>query len=135
MVDSSFPYNPRNLLTHHGLVGMRVAATTTFWAPLHDRPHPARMRKFDEWWDNDIVLKDTDNITYSRRKLVLYAANKDGGAHVDHELDDRYERLRDGSGLGWIASSPTGEGPIPNAIPFSIRQIAFEVLETFKQRA
>ena len=130
MMDSGFPYDPENLLTHHGLVGLRLSSSGTFFAPLGDWPNAPRMTKFSSWWDADVVLKDTSGATYTRRQLVLFASNKDGGAHVDPHLDERFDRLKDGTGTGWIFLNGKEEVPIPDVIAYSIRQITFEVLKT-----
>jgi hypothetical protein len=45
-----------------------------------------------DWWSNEpVFVHDTQK--YSRQMIVLSAANKDGGAHVDDELEKYYEVL------------------------------------------
>lgn len=127
MVDTSGPYNPKNLLVHHGLVAIRVGTITEFYAPLNAFAAISKLTKFGDWWEKDIVLKDTNGNTYTRKKLVLFAANKDGGAHVDPDLDDDYSAILDGTAMGWR----TGDGsPLTDVMAHSIRQMAFELLET-----
>lgn len=108
-----------------------------FFAPLDDRATAPRLTRFGRWWEKDIVIKEGQSgKAYTRRSLVLFAANKDGGAHVDTHLDTSFEGLKDGSGIGWTVtgfSSQTDGSFIPDVQAHSIRQIAYEVSETYKQ--
>ena len=55
---------------------------------------------FKEWWKKECVIKHKEPKTaLTRRDLILGAANKDGGAHVDTALDPIYDYVRKGSGL------------------------------------
>ena len=40
------------------------------------------------------LVKDAHGSLFSRKKLVLVVANKDGGSHVDPQLDDDYAAYR-----------------------------------------
>ena len=46
---------------------------------------------FNDWW-NEINFDDKKN-KFTRRDIVTYVANQDGGAHVDPELDESYATL------------------------------------------
>jgi hypothetical protein len=50
---------------------------------------------------------------YARRKIVLSAANKDGGAHVDAELEEFYEFLAGGEFAFGITGDLKYHGPPP----------------------
>ncbi|PAP96299.1 hypothetical protein CIT31_06385 [Mesorhizobium wenxiniae] len=96
LFDSSHPYNPNNLASHHGLVAMMITggSEAKFFAPIDDREIAPRLTRFGDWWEKDIVIKEGQKGTpYTRRSLVLFAANKDGGAHVDPHLDTSFEGL------------------------------------------
>lgn len=90
---------------------------------------------FLEWWQGERILQ----ATFTRRDLVLWAANKDGGAHVDATLDDEYVRIVNGLGFG-LTVIGTDEGEIPKKqqvtydllnLHFAcLRQIAYEVLNS-----
>ena len=59
---------------------------------------------FATWWDREIVfaasLPGQQTLTpMTRKKLVLVAANQDGGAHVDSKLDNIYDQMERGGGL------------------------------------
>jgi hypothetical protein len=77
---------------------------------------------------------------YSRRKIILSAANKDGGAHVDIQLDKYYEILCAGEYAIGITGNleydvkppfPQGVTMFPkNAHLALIRQFAHEALSS-----
>ena len=140
MFDISHPYNPDNLASHHGLVAMRITGgeEARFFAPLADRSIAPRPTPFGNWWEKDIVIKEGQaGKTYTRRSLVLFAANKDGGAHVDPHLDASFEGLKDERGIGWVVNGFSNQADgsfIPDVQAHSIRQIAYEVQQTFQVR-
>lgn len=99
--------------------------------PLDDFPptHISKQVPFDEYWDKDIFIDGKGN-RFSRRKLILAIANKDGGAHIDPELDKEYAELTKENSLGWIYGNDMESGPLENASPAAVRQITHEVLKT-----
>ena len=76
----------------------------------------------------------------TRRTLVLSAANKDGGAHVDTALDAEYEELIKGMGVSLTFQDDDEKTGLPvgdflkSDLKYShfagLRQIAYEVLNT-----
>jgi hypothetical protein len=87
---------------------------------------------FNSWW-NQIVYVLSSDIRISRKRIILDAANKDGGAHVDLSLSDEYENLSKVGALGFFASYKENiieERPIDNAHLVGIRQIAYELLNS-----
>mgnify|MGYP000874810705 CR=1 FL=1 len=87
---------------------------------------------FNTWW-NQIVYVLSSDIRISRKKIILDAANKDGGAHVDLALSDEYEKLSEVGALGVFTSyreNMIEERPIDNAHLVGIRQIAYELLNS-----
>jgi hypothetical protein len=110
-------------------------------------PQPVRMLpllgdKFSElsiedWWRHEPVFIHHTK-TYSRRSIVLSAANKDGGAHVDGVLERYYEYLCSGEHAIGITGNLeyNGEPPFPQGITIYpnnahlalIRQFAHETL-------
>lgn len=69
---------------------------------------------------------------WSRRQFVLTLANKEGGAHVDPNLNEDYERLCRRNGLGWTYSDDANQESafLGSPIAASVRQIAHETLTT-----
>ena len=126
-----------------GLVIMKVTwapqTSGEYVAPL-DRLSPDRIKPpvpFAGWW-NSPVMKEEDGHTWSRREFVLELANKEGGAHVDPSLNERYERLVHRNSLGWEALA-SATGPVEpftgSPVATSVRQIVFEVVDTFRREA
>lgn len=61
-----------------------------------------------DWWDQELI-SGLEGRTYTRRSIVLSAADKDGGAHVDRRLDADYEALaEDGSLATFYVQAPEG---------------------------
>ncbi len=96
-----------------------------------------RVLPLGDWWSNEAVFI-YNNEGHARKKIILSAANKDGGAHVDAALETYYEILCSGKYTLGI----TGNLKYPEAPPFPqgitiypknahlalIRQFAHEVL-------
>ena len=135
-LDSAYPYDPENLASHHGLVGLRIGgAATRYWAPLSEPigPHRARYAMFPNWW-NKVVIVDSLKAKFSRLDLVLALANKDGGAHVDPALDEAYNNLSRHNSVGWIARNGDAETPVNEVELYSVRQIAHELLTSIERQ-
>lgn len=128
--DSASEYDPRNILGHHGLVGLSISNLgPRYISFLDDVPRVLKLVTFTEWWGK-IVFADKEKRIFSRKDLVLAAANQEGGAHVDPLLNEMYFKISQEGALGWMIVGPTGERPLEWAERSSIRQIAHEVLKT-----
>lgn len=82
-----------------------------------------------EWWTQPVFLRD--KVTYSRRDVVLAAANKDGGAHVDTP-DAKLLALHEGF---WMRTSTAADGtpsttPLVNNHFRMLRRFADELLSS-----
>lgn len=135
--DTAEPLNPANLLPTPGLVMMKlvVGGESSYVAPL-EMLSPPRINPpadFEPWWNKD-VTKDKDGNLWSRKSFVLTLANKEGGAHVDPDLNQMYEALVRDNGLGWRATTPDGIQPLLGSpAAAAVRQIAYEVLDTLRR--
>jgi hypothetical protein len=90
--------------------------------PAADRTGTRRITPFSEWWSERVyVLND---LAITRKQLVLTAANKDGGAHVDPDLPENYERLADGL---WILAVAGDQQSKPRQAMFTLWQIGYEL--------
>jgi hypothetical protein len=145
-----------SLITHLGFEGKKMLSSSRGHGDWKDylsheininSSVPIRMRpilgdKFHElsiedWWKNETVFVH-NGTNHSRRKIILSAANKDGGAHVDAGLENYYEFLCAGEYLFGITGNVQYNGPTPfpqgvtiypmNAHFALIRQFAHEVL-------
>ena len=134
-LDTAHDYNPANLMSHHGLVGLRVISEgSSYIAFLGDGPNTESFKNlpFSQWWDK-IVISDSKKNQFTRSELILALANKDGGAHVDPNLDESYMHLTRYNSVGWISSSNGKETPMHNVELFSVRQIAYELIYSLEQ--
>lgn len=131
--DTADPWDPRNLLTHQGLVAMRLSlgggsADAAYDATL-DEGLNKRMVPFEDWWDR-IVFVDDDRNKLTREDLVLTVANQDGGAHVDPALDEVYTKLTRENSMGWTFKAGSVERPMESPHFAAVRQVAHEVIRT-----
>jgi hypothetical protein len=115
---------PRNALFFDGMNLLTISPGKIVGSPKLGQGPIRRMVSVDDWWNEPIfTISRTET---SRKDVVLGAANKDGGAHVDHALDADYERLREGLYL----PSSNGAVDIPEPQLVSLRQMAFEILNS-----
>lgn len=134
MLDTASQYNSKNLLAHHGLTGMRIPrlGERGKFTPI-DRPeYECQFVSLHNWWSTKKVIVDPNKKSYYRKDLVSLMANKEGGAHVPEFIEDEHYQLTRGKASGWVFRSNEEEYNL-NPVPAAIRQIASEVLRTFKQ--
>src|SRR3989339_821003 len=99
-------YRSTNLLVHMGLVSMRLSTNQDekYVAFLDDGiPNSQKLVKFDDWW-NKIVIKDFNKNTFTRRDIILKTCNKEGGAHIDPNLDMRFNNLLRNNSINWYVA-------------------------------
>lgn len=149
-VDTAGMPDPNNLIQTFGLVQMGInieggKGEPLFRAPLDDRPpRPILTRAgslprgsrvhFDGWW-NDPVTKDSDGRLFSRKDFVLALANKEGGAHVDPQIKESYDKIANSNSMGWTyKEGDADEIPLSNPVPYAVRQISYEVVESVEQQ-
>jgi hypothetical protein len=104
-------------------------------AALDDGPPINCHLKAQDWWDQIVfVLAHGQDRRISRKDIVLVAANKDGGAHVDAALTPQYESLkRLGGTLLSVVSNIGGEVKkieFENIHGLLIRQMVYELLNS-----
>lgn len=145
-----------SIVSHVGLKSKRICSSSRGYGNWQDylshqinlnSSQPIRMvpllgdtlkeLSIENWWSKEPVFTHNGQ-TYSRRKIVLSAANKDGGAHVDEQLDTYYEVLCAGEYALGITGNLTynGNPPFPQGVVIYpanahfalIRQFAHELL-------
>jgi len=129
-LDTSVPYDDESFISHSSLVQIHMTPQGVTPKAHLDNVSQSTSIAFDAWW-NGIVLVDSKKNEFSRKDIVLYLANKDGGAHVDHEINEKYHNLRSKNSLGWI--TVRGDGREINGedhVPATMRQIAHELIKT-----
>jgi hypothetical protein len=115
-----------------GLGMMRIGGGGSEYFPqLGDGPPINQFIPVSKWWDQVVMVLNRQRI--SRRDIVLAAANKDGGAHVDAKLSTEYEALASDGAVGSFVYQTQGqrvEAPIQNAHLVSLRQLGYELLHS-----
>jgi len=98
---------------------------------------PLLKKKFSEanlsdWWDTETVFVH-EGQSFTRRKIILSVANKDGGAHVDAELEAYYEILCAGEyALGITGSLEyKGDPPFPQGVTQYAKNAHLALLRQF----
>lgn len=83
----------------------------------------------EQWWTQTVFILDP-NTFVSRKDVVLAAADKDGGAHVDAALTPMYERLVDSGDLGVFIDERGSQFPITGHHYVALRQMGHELLDS-----
>ncbi|MBT2518759.1 hypothetical protein J7E29_15040 [Streptomyces sp. ISL-90] len=97
------------------------------------QPVDERYVTFDYWWTTTRIV-DSNFTPISRRQIVLWLSNKDGGAHIDAHLPPAYAEVARGSSMGITLSRLDGKSSKDdNPIPAAMRQIAEEVRHTIRR--
>ncbi len=124
--------DPRNLLSYTPLVMIQMGGGGVNFKPrLSEFPSGRTILRFNEWWDRDLVFRSGgDQHRMTRKKLVFALRNLDGGAHYDEEiLDPNYIEMTHGK--SWMSVSSDGiKRPVRQLELASMRQIAWEVLDS-----
>lgn len=142
-LDTAGPVNRRNLLPLTPLLIFRATVAEdgklipSYEPVFYEGPRPdggLRALGFDDWWTM-MVIRDAAMEEFSRRDLVLFLANKVGGAHVDPATQARLDALSRSETVGFSVQDGHGERHIEeDPILPCVRQIAFEVLEVLRVR-
>jgi hypothetical protein len=85
---------------------------------------------FDEWWRASATFPQ-HAAPPSRRNIVLWLANKDGGSHADAVLPTPYVGLRSGADVGWVFTVK-GQTVELSPVLAIMREIAEEVRVAFR---
>ena len=85
-----------------------------------------------DWWNQVVYILGKTRA--SRKDLILAAANKDGGAHIDANLTTEYESLMTTGQRGFFHYTPTNDmhnfQPVMDAHLVYLRQMGFEILSS-----
>lgn len=125
-------YTPSNLLSSFPLCTISITAKEVLFHPLLSGNSTRTFYlRFDDWW-NEIIFDDKNSFL-TRRDIILYVADKDGGAHVDPILDEIYADLVKRNFLNFSVSNNGFElTPRNNPAFAALRQISFELLQSVK---
>jgi hypothetical protein len=128
-IDTAFELDPTNRSSHGGLVCIALGPPRTRYVAMLDDVPRTRRLPFSDWWSVSVFV-DKERHVFTRKDLVLTAANQDGGAHVDPALNETYYRLSRENALGLMAVENGVARPMEGPEKAAVRQIAHEVLKT-----
>ncbi len=86
------------------------------------------------WWNATVFTFQSrlgTQLIYRRKHVVLVLANKEGGAHVDKDIDPDYARLLTDSPLSFTFAGIEVE--TPDLARFLVAQFGVEMLECLKR--
>lgn len=123
-------YTPSNLISSWSLLSMQYGPNGALYLPHLDDIVSRTFFLSDEDWWNEIIFDDK-RAFLTRRDIILFVANQDGGAHVDPTLSEVYADLIKNNSLGiQILKNGIAENPKNNPAYASIRQIGHEFLKS-----
>ena len=98
--------------------------------PLLDANKNSRTLPFEEWYQG--VVFESKEYSFTRENCIEHVADKDGGAHLDRNIPMDYYTFRQPTALHVLID---GQLAVFNQNPVyvSVRQIAWEVLESIKR--
>lgn len=117
-------YIPVNSVSSWTLLSLSIDKCGINFKPQSDLEKTIVLLKYLDWW-NEIIFDDKYNV-FTRKDIIGFVANQDGGAHVDSDLDEKYAALTKHNSLGW--TDQNGNKARNNPAYNAIRQIAQELL-------
>lgn len=128
-LSTNIPFSPTNLLSHGGLVAIQASHIDVKPVALLDDAPVKQNLSFADWW-SEIVFKDQKGNEFSRKDLITFLADQDGGAHVDPAIGEKFSDLSRKNSLMWSKVKDDVEEDINHLELVAIRQIAHEVLKS-----
>lgn len=128
---SAYLYTPSNLSSSWTLLRLDSNAKGITYIPiLQTNSGRTFFLNVEDWW-NEIIFDDKKNF-FSRKDIVLSVANQDGGAHIAPEFKDNYADILKRNSLGKFTIDGEEIQPLINPVYAAVRQIAFEVLSSWR---
>jgi hypothetical protein len=121
--------NGKRIGNYSGIVGAGVGKNK--YIPYLDEPIPghAKYVSLSEYW-NRVILVDGQGNSFTRSDIVLAVSNKDGGAHVDPSLDEKYIKLSRKNSMGFRSGMGNDLKKFEGVELAVIRQIGHELIRT-----
>lgn len=117
MYCSSEAYDFKSLTNFIGLLKL-AHRTGTGWGYAAELEHSALKAVTQEnWWNNKKIIVDSDGIAFTRAKIIKSLTNTEPLVL---------------NTSGWTVKDAKGNKSAINPIPETVRQIAFELLESFR---
>lgn len=112
---------PQFVMIHKPLMLTQKGVT-----PLLDKYKSNEVAVTEKWWNELVLINRT--FAYSRKDIVLAAANQDGGAHIDPKPSSKTKELKSSQGKHSINNRPFQE-ITEHHLPL-LRQMGYEVLNS-----
>lgn len=123
----------QDTVMYFGLGTMKLSGVDSEYFPSLDFGPIKTMIPVNEWWNQIVFVLDAQT-KLSRKDIILDAANRDGGAHVDLNLSTEYQALAADGAIGSFVYAEKNGGnvtkPITQAHFVAIRQMAYELLNS-----
>jgi|GEM_PF-1209999 len=127
LLSTTEPASPRAVFYDGlSLIAVQGGSSNVTIGPALERAHTRRFVAAQEWWTEEIYVLNATRL--SRKNIVLSAANQDGGAHVDAQLDVQYSEFKEGIWSG--PQDPSATYAIPEPQLVFLRQMAYEILKS-----
>jgi hypothetical protein len=125
---------PRDAKFWTNLTNQHISPVQEFaeYIPKLDTARTKKNIMYRQWWATETVYL-LGKLDIKRKDLVLAAANKDGGAHVDKAYDKDYETILNGVGWSMQINRPDGSEihlPYKYGHLSALRQMGYEVLNS-----
>lgn len=128
-------FNSEEAIFFQGLSVAEIVHTKSIrLLPLLEKGPPTLANlSFEQWWNQ--VVWVSGELKLTRKTIVLGAANKDGGAHVDENLPENYSRFIGEDGfmeipVGIFGTNEVYRYSFKNTHFSSLRQIAWEAMQS-----
>lgn len=132
-VDTASKFDPKNLVSSIGLIALVQNNDGKAFYKAVMNMHGRRFVNYENWWKNKKVICDKHKNTFTRKDIICHVADTDGGAHVDDSIFKDYYELSRNNSLDWKYFRNGTNYNFANPVPECIRQIAYEVIETYKE--
>lgn len=126
-LSSSLPMDEANLLSQCNLCALVIKNSGKLYFRAIEDKLPMKFLPLHDWWNEEVIFDRVNNRKFSRKQIILNAANKDGGAHVDPKVDTAFQFVAD----GMMKYSGKEDTP-PDHDRHIIRQIAHELIKTLR---
>lgn len=124
-LSSGNSFTPSNLFSSLSLLKIEVLSDHLRYCPLGSNDlGRVFYLNYADWW-NEVIFRYNDEYV-SRKDLITFVANQDGGAHVDPLLSEKYSKLIKCNSLD--IEDFGGCPPVNNPAYCAVRQVAEELL-------
>lgn len=122
---------PHGLGSFLGIIGMTHTAELIPYLDSLENRCFFGFSKFDDYW-NRVILLDGHENPFTRKDIILFVANQDGGAHVGPVLNAEYRALTRENSMMIMGKKGAVSHDLNHIALVLLRQITHEILRTFR---